>query len=405
MKKGIALGLIFLLIMMSFTSISGIQINNQVVKPFGRGGILYVGGNGPGNYSTIQSAINDSNNGDTVYVLNDSSPYIEQIIIDKSISLIGENRNTTIIDGFKEDNTIYVLDNANEVTITGFTIIKSEVKLYSAINIYSNYNNIKNNNIVDHAGIRVEDSIGNNISSNMLVADEWGLMITNSNENNITDNYIISEDSSGIQLKDSFNNIVSHNKVVGGNSGIYIRGGNNHIFGNIIKDKKSRCLTIDGSNNSVYKNNISNSNCGIEIRSPKNNDIYYNDIKSCYTGVTLTGAENNNIHRNNIFECNLGLFYSYYSIKNRIYENNFIDNKIHGSWIVFLFEIPSKNLRNIWDGNYWGEPLLFPKLIKGYIVRNAPWYPYIGLFSSYRIDWHPAMEPYDIPSIQGCGIE
>ncbi|MEF8847999.1 MAG: hypothetical protein V5A68_02570 [Candidatus Thermoplasmatota archaeon] len=31
--------------------------------------ILYVGGRGPGNYSTIQNAIDNANTGDTVFVL------------------------------------------------------------------------------------------------------------------------------------------------------------------------------------------------------------------------------------------------------------------------------------------------------------------------------------------------
>jgi hypothetical protein len=54
-----------------------------IEKPFStsRGGWLYVGGSGPGNYTTIQQAINDASNGDTVYVYDDSSPYKEQVSV------------------------------------------------------------------------------------------------------------------------------------------------------------------------------------------------------------------------------------------------------------------------------------------------------------------------------------
>ena len=58
------------------------------------GNTLYVGGLGPGNYSTIQAAINDANRGDTVIVFDDSSPYYENVVVDKSIQLINEDRNT-----------------------------------------------------------------------------------------------------------------------------------------------------------------------------------------------------------------------------------------------------------------------------------------------------------------------
>ena len=58
---------------------------------------LYVGGSGPNNYTKIQDAINDASDGDTVFVYNDSIPYYEHIIINKSINLIGEDKDTTII--------------------------------------------------------------------------------------------------------------------------------------------------------------------------------------------------------------------------------------------------------------------------------------------------------------------
>jgi len=58
---------------------------------------LFVGGTGPLNYTSIQDAINDvSAEG---YVMVYAGVYYENIIIDKNIILIGEDRNNTIIDG------------------------------------------------------------------------------------------------------------------------------------------------------------------------------------------------------------------------------------------------------------------------------------------------------------------
>ena len=51
------------------------------------GKTLYVGGDGPGNYSAIQNAINDANIGDTIFVY--SGVYFENIVVDISITLIG----------------------------------------------------------------------------------------------------------------------------------------------------------------------------------------------------------------------------------------------------------------------------------------------------------------------------
>ncbi len=60
------------------------------------GNTLYVGGSGPDNYTSIQDAINNASNGDTIFVY--SGRYYEDIYIWKNINLIGEDRNTTIIE-------------------------------------------------------------------------------------------------------------------------------------------------------------------------------------------------------------------------------------------------------------------------------------------------------------------
>src|SRR4030042_7035615 len=51
---------------------------------------------GPADFSTIQEAINAADDGDTVFVRNGT--YYEHIVINKTISLIGENPEDTIID-------------------------------------------------------------------------------------------------------------------------------------------------------------------------------------------------------------------------------------------------------------------------------------------------------------------
>jgi parallel beta-helix repeat protein len=95
---------------------------NPVDKtPNSRGMTLYVGGGGPNNYTSIQDAVDDASGSDTIFVYDDSSPYDENVYIDKSIDLIGENKDTTIIDGgFREGPVVWVEDTI--VDISGFTI-------------------------------------------------------------------------------------------------------------------------------------------------------------------------------------------------------------------------------------------------------------------------------------------
>ena len=394
--------------------------------PISKGNTLYVGGSGGGNYTTIQDAIDNASDGDTVFVFNGT--YHENIEVDKSINLIGEDKKWTVIDGINNLGDV-VFITANSVNISGFSIKHSGYGERDAgIKIQSKNNKVFGN---IHSGnevcIYVESSIGNNISSNELMVRDYGIILNGSEANNIYNNYIrmIPKRDSGIGLfSSSNNNIVSRNTIVNGGGGIIIDGDNNDINNNIMLNIFSSCVIISGNNNLIYKNNISAIYDGINIvRGSKNNNVYENDIKSiqcgvdligvkknnihrnniigCIRGVNLRGAKNNNIHRNNIIECNDGLFYSEYSFRNRIYENNFIDNINHGNFIIYRIEIPLIILlRNKWDRNYWGEPLSSPKVIKGWIVRSYVHYPwYTKLYPGYQFDWNPAKEPYNIEGV------
>ena len=89
-KKSVTIGIIplFIFCNISFTTLS--NENNNLSSE-----TLYVGGSGPGNYTKIQDAIDDASDGDTVFVF--SGIYNEFLSIDKSIQLIGEDKNTSII--------------------------------------------------------------------------------------------------------------------------------------------------------------------------------------------------------------------------------------------------------------------------------------------------------------------
>ena len=123
----LTLGILFLLVFSTIIPISfgyNVKILDNLEQPslFSiRGKTLYVGGSGDGNYTKIQDAINDASEGDTVFVYDDSSPYIENLTINKGITLLGEDKETTIIDGLKLIYNIIFIS-ADWVTITGFTI-------------------------------------------------------------------------------------------------------------------------------------------------------------------------------------------------------------------------------------------------------------------------------------------
>jgi parallel beta-helix repeat protein len=157
------------------------------------GNTLYVGGSGVGNYTTIQGAINDALDGDTVFVYDDSSPYYENVVVNKSIFLIGEDKDTTIIDGYENGNVVYVT--ANEVTISGFTIQNSGSNWNAGIEIRSNSNIITGNTITNNIyGIYLNSSSDITLTGNTISDNGMGIVVHSSSStitgNNLSNNHV-----------------------------------------------------------------------------------------------------------------------------------------------------------------------------------------------------------------------
>jgi parallel beta-helix repeat protein len=331
-KKGLALTIILLFICMSITpsfAFDNVKKSSMLVSD---GNILYVGGNGTGNYTTIQGSINDANSGDTVFVFDDSSPYHENVVVDKSIFLIGEDKNTTIIDSQNHGCVITLL--ADAVSILNFTIKNA--------GFHGND---------DLAGIFIHSS-SNIIFENIITSDTqsaYGMILINSSGNMITSNIIRNNYHAGIEMRYSHNNSITYNAIF------------NNSHGSM--------LIAWSSNNFLSNNNISDNICLLMLESSNNTII--NNIFNVYgIALIITNSDNNTISQNNfIREWHRIIFFMY--------------NIICGS---------NKTIKkNYWDGNYWYRQRILPKFIINHMINDNK---LVGF--RIEVDWHPAKEPYDI---------
>jgi parallel beta-helix repeat protein len=132
LKKGFAIVIILLFAAVGIVP-SAAQHMEKPSLQTSKDNWLYVGGSGPGNYTRIQDAINDSNTGDTVYVYDDSSPYYEHVMVQKSITLIGEDKTSTEINGSSLDNSLDTVNiTGDHVVISGFRITNNHGYYYQA---------------------------------------------------------------------------------------------------------------------------------------------------------------------------------------------------------------------------------------------------------------------------------
>jgi len=200
--------------------------------------ILYVGGSGLGNFSTIQEAVDNASDGDIVFVYDDAAPYYESIIINVSIHLLGENRNTTSIEGGNHAISIVV----DGVTVSGFRI-SNVGDFWNCCGFYvtSEMNNISDNNII------------NNLRMN-------GVFLDGASYNTISGNLIENNNFHGIRVEYSSHNVILNNVIVNNRGyGIYLfEAQQNILVGNTVQHSFFDGLTLGGQskNNVIYHNNF-----------------------------------------------------------------------------------------------------------------------------------------------------
>jgi len=266
MKKVVIFSIIFLLIGM--TTSTGLM--EQSISSSNGREILYVGGSGPGNYSTIQSAIDAADSGDSIFVYD--GIYEEHIEVTESVLLEGEsNIGTTVIGGF---------------------------------NISEDYSTIKSFNITggyawdsDGAGLNGTNKAGIVVSSSNNTFYMNNIMDIRAGDGAFSENSQAGHggDGSGIYLNSSYDNIIEINTIfnitggIGGFSTYSNPGEGGDSFGFYIYDS-----TIGD----ICKNNISNLIGGVggeaweDADSEKGGDCY---------GIYLNSSIAGNISQNEMY--------------------------------------------------------------------------------------------------------
>ncbi len=174
--KGFVFGIILLVVVANVVTAFNVKQTN-CPQSNNRSTWLYVGGSGPGNYTTIQEAINAASNGDNIFVF--SGLYEEQINVDKSLNLQGESNTNTCIDGgFNISSDTVMIRNFN--ITNGFKINPIQYNHHCyGLYVTSSNNGFYNNIFWNIVGESWDLGDGGNAA---------GIFLANSNHNNISMN-------------------------------------------------------------------------------------------------------------------------------------------------------------------------------------------------------------------------
>jgi len=218
----------------------------------------------PESIVSIQEAINEAENGSTVII--PSGIYFEHVIVNKTISLVGENISTTIIDGSNAGTVVRII--ADGVNITGFTIQNSGWGWYrNGIYVYRADNCKINNNILLHNchNIRLNCSQRSHVINNTINGDGYGIRLISSLNCTATGNSV-SNCIGGVHLQNATNCTVEQNYFTQNSQGIrlYSPCSYNKIVANTVYnntyDGMIEVMPPNGTllNNIIFHNNFIN---------------------------------------------------------------------------------------------------------------------------------------------------
>ena len=366
-----------------------LMATNVIAQPIKAESIIVV----PDDYPTIAAAIGNATDGNIIFVkMGTYNTLNETLQINKSIQLIGENSDTTIIDGNNTGNVVEIT--ANNVEISGFTIQNS-----GSITAPGQY----------EKGIYVKSSTGSKISDNIIKNNYGGLALDHCmdiliSENKIQSNYgtpdIFISYSSSVTFSQNYvtNNsgetiVVYHSSDVMVSENQIVANG----FGNVGSSFEDvapigLCHSIIVSNSHgviVSMNNITGNAKGLGLIESHNSDVFRNDVRNNGDGIgIMMGATDNYIYENNV-QANGNGMVLYDNLDNHIYHNNFTSNTIQ----IYL---DSLLIVNMWDdgaeGNYWSDYAGIDEDGDG--IGDSPY-----VVNANNTDRYPLMDPFEVSNV------
>jgi parallel beta-helix repeat protein len=210
----------------------------------------------PDDYENISLAVANAKSGDVIFVR--SGVYKGSITVDKPVTLQGENKETTIVEGLSGGDPAFLVKSDN-VTITGFKTrtttqdmgVSESRGRVACIHLLSVNNCSVTGNIMVNSGkgVWIYQGSQNKIVANQFVLNNFGVLVESSTGNVVVDN-TMQDGWYGVVVDSSFSNTVKNNELSNNVCGLSVDGmtlqalsSNNIDCSNTVDDKKVYYLT------------------------------------------------------------------------------------------------------------------------------------------------------------------
>lgn len=354
------------------------------------------------NIKTIQEAVSNSSNGDTILVKK--GVYKEgSLLITKSLTFTTEEG--AVIDGIRKANVFDI--RANNVTIRGFSIINSG-----------------SSDLSEYAGIYIEASEGCKILNNTFENDTYGIYLSKVKNcilegNSVTGNALDEvSGGNGIHLWSCESITIRKNIIRKHRDGLYLEFSSNLLIEENTSTNSVRygMHFMFSNNNRFYKNIFIENPTGVAVMYSKKIEVIGNRFEKSWGltsyGILLKEISDSNFSQNVFMENMVGIYGD--SISRNVFSQNKIEKNgwaanILGSCEDNLFEkndfndnifdlsTNSRQNTNTYTGNYWSK-------YEGYdlnrdMIGDREYNP-VQLFSFWIADYPILMILLNSPVIQ-----
>ncbi len=281
--------------------------------------LIIVDSEGGGDFETIQEAIDKASNGTTIRVWDGT--YYEHVVVNKTLTLIGNGSSTTVIDGMDEEKDVLTIEE-NWVNLSGFTVQGSgNGWMNTGVRVESEYNLLENNTFTSNKhGVTLAG--GNNTITDCLFFENFwdglygssndNLLVNNTMNNNerhgarfvgfenstLEDNSFVSNDATGLVFYLSYHNVVTNSFVSENPTGILLRRSNfNRIEDSNISDQDTGVILDYADENMLSGNSIMDNRIGIDLaNSSKGNTAHSNVIQGNVEYALRNGNDEHDIN-------------------------------------------------------------------------------------------------------------
>lgn len=254
-------------------------------------------------YARIQEAIDASETqaGNTLQV--EPGTYYENLVIDKALTLVGLDRDNTIIDG--GGNKSVVMVETNNVRMTNFTIRNSgSNSTDSGFYLMMAWNSVIWNNTVTNCNIGIFITFGNcTLRENLVRNNHNGIYALSSFGSVVEANTVSDNAEDGVRIYYSECTVSRNDIRDNGNWGVSIFSSyNSSVVGNdLTRNKSGITVTLYAADNNLSGNNIVGGQTAIYINSASHNSVIGNNASGCSAADVLLIESSDNTFCGNWF--------------------------------------------------------------------------------------------------------